>query len=613
MLDAQRDYGPHRQALWSDGDVALGHRLYRLLPEDTSDRQPLIGGGGRFALTADLRLDDRDGLARALGAAAPPRGAPDSQLLLAAIERFGAAILEELVGDYAVALWDAAERRLTLARDILGQRPLHYHAGSGFFAFASMPKGLHALEDIPRGPNEARLARFLALNPIVGGAGYYEGIRRVEPGHIIHVQDGRIESRRYWTPRRTTLLLPRFEDYREAFREQLDQAVRARLRGAGDLVATHLSAGWDSSSVTATAARLDRDRHILAFTSVPRPGSEAPALGRGLANEGEIAAETAAMHPNVEHRLVPGAAASPIAELDLHHRLFDKPMTNLCNLVWLTEIRRQAQAAGARVLLTGENGNWTVSAAPYSLLADLIRERRWGAWLHEARALAAKRRMRLRGIAAKSFGPWLPSWLWNLGGGLSSRAETSAYAALHPDLARAMEQELEKEEIGSAWRPRDNFAATLQAFRHYDFGELRKGTLAGWGIDERDPTADRRLIEFCLSLPIEMLLKDGERRPLAHAALSDRLPRALLDETRKGYQAADWHEGMTRHRSEISQLLDRIAADPVAARLLDLESLRRWLRDWPSGGWEKPEVMARYRGALLTALSAGHFILAARG
>src|SRR6185503_20238639 len=149
----------------------------------------------RFALVADLRLDDREGLARRIGAASPPPDAADSALLLAAIERFGAGILQELVGDYAVALWDAAERRLILARDILGQRPLHYHAGPGFFAFSSMPKGLHALSKITRRPDEARLARFLALNPIVGGAGYYEGIRRVEPGHILFVQEGRIDSR----------------------------------------------------------------------------------------------------------------------------------------------------------------------------------------------------------------------------------------------------------------------------------------------------------------------------------------------------------------------------------------------------------------------------------
>jgi asparagine synthase (glutamine-hydrolysing) len=94
--------------------------------------------------------------------------------------------------------------------------------------------------------------------------------------------------------------------------------------------------------------------------------------------------------------------------------------------------------------------------------------------------------------------------------------------------------------------------------------------------------------------------------------LSARLPRTLLDETRKGYQAADWHEGMTRHRMEISQLIDGIAAYPAAARLLDIESLRRWLRDWPEGGWQRPEIMARYRGAMLTARSVGHFALATR-
>lgn len=150
---------------------------------------------------------------------------------------------------------------------------------------------------------------------------------------------------------------------------------------------------------------------------------------------------------------------------------------------------------------------------------------------------------------------------------------------------------------------------TVLALEHYDFGNFRKAALAGWGIDERDPTADRRLIEFCLSLPIDMLLKDGVRRPLARAALSDRLPAALLDQKSKGYQAADWHEGLSAHRAQIEGLIEEIAGNHLACSLLDIEALRSWVRNWPSGGWERLDVMARYRNALLAALSAGHFIL----
>ena len=65
------------------------------------------------------------------------------------------------VGDYAFVLWDGVRRALTLARDPLGRRPLHYYRGKDFFAFASMPKGLHALAEIPYAPDEERIAEYL--------------------------------------------------------------------------------------------------------------------------------------------------------------------------------------------------------------------------------------------------------------------------------------------------------------------------------------------------------------------------------------------------------------------------------------------------------------------
>ena len=144
-----------------------------------------------------------------------------------------------------------------------------------------------------------------------------------------------------------------------------------------------------------------------------------------------------------------------------------------------------------------------------------------------------------------------------------------------------------------------------------DWGEYRKGILGGWGVDKRDPTADPRLIDFCLNLPLDMLMKDGVRRPHARAALADRVAPAVLDERRKGYQGADWHEGLTADVGGVARLLDAMAADSTASRLIDVERLRRLVRSWPSGGWDDPRIIAEYRIGLLKALTAGHFILAA--
>jgi asparagine synthase (glutamine-hydrolysing) len=399
----------------------------------------------------------------------------------------------------------------------------------------------------------------------------------------------------------------------EAYRHELDEAVRRRLRGGGSVVAAHLSGGWDSSAVTATAARLaaGSGTRIVALTAVPRATQQAPRTR--FADEGPLAAATAALYPNVEHVLVPHPDRSPLPEFDRNVAAFDRPSFNPCNHVWLSAIRDRARAAGARVLLTGEIGNWTISASPNTLLADYLREGRWREWLREAVAMKRSGRARLRGIFANSFGPWIPEAVWQLLQPLSSAPDSAKLTALHPAFLASLTGEQRAFGVGHSRRPKDYFAYARNAFLlEMDFGQYRKGILGGWGIDKRDATADRRLIEFCLSLPLEMLLSGGERRPLARAALADRLPAEVLDARGKGYQGADWHEALTRDLPAIRALVEAIAADEAASSVVDVDWLRATVRDWPSQGWHERGVIGRYRIALLMGLAAGHFILSAR-
>lgn len=608
-IAAQSVYGT-RDSFARLADVAFAARLYPLLPEDEADRQPLVGGGGSLLLVADLRLDNRSELAGALGLD-PGEAAKlsDSALLLLALERWGEDGVERLLGDFAFALYDSRQDRLILARDPLGQRPLFWHRGDGFVAFSSMPSGLHALDPVPRRVDETNLVRFVGSLPRSGPESFYEGVERVEPGHAVIVTRAGTTRRRYWRPQRRELRFKRFEDYVEAYRAELDSAVARRLRGAGPLVAAHLSGGWDSNAIAATAARLTgrAGGRVIAFTHVPGDESGAAPFQR-IANEHELAAATARLHPNIEHVAMPSSGRSPIADLDRYEALFGRPVFNLCNHVWLSEIRTAARAAGARVLLSGEIGNWTISAAPNSLLADFLREGRFLAWSQAAFGLVRAGRARWRGVAASSFGPWLPDSLWRRISGFAWGAEASASEPVHPRLRAQVAEEQEALRLG---RPRNSFEDAAAALMTMDWGEHRKGILGGWGIDKRDPTADVRLIDFCLSLPLDMLLNGDERRPLARAALADRVAPAVLDQRRRGYQSADWHVGLTRDRHSIARLLEAMAADSTASSLIDVERLRELVRDWPAGGWDKPLTVAEYRIGLLKGLTAGHFVLAA--
>ena len=620
MLAAQVVYGPHGGAQWVDGGVALGRRLMRVLPEDAYDRQPLASGAGRYVLVADVRLDNRDELSEALRIPAPQaRSLCDAAILLAAIERWDESCLERIIGDYAFALWDGVRRRLLLARDPLGQRPLHYHRGNKFFAFASMPKGLHALADVPYAPDEDRIAEFLLLMPEAGTQSFFHGVERVEAGHVVTVMPTGLAARRHWRPSRGPIVLRRPEDYSEALRDLLDQAVRCRLRGTHD-VGSHLSGGFDSAAVAATAARLlaPSGRRVIAFTAVPRQGYEGPAPRNRIVDEGPYAAATAALYPNMEHVLIRSEGRCLLDDLDRWFFLVDRPVLNICNAGWQSSINDAARDRKLTVVLTGERGNMGLSYCGLELLPELVRSGRWLRLWREARALVALGRMRWRGVGAATFGPWCPAavWVWLNKMAHGSAFEVSDCTAIN--LRRLAELNLPARAhdcgVDLVYRPwNDGFAMRLWVLRRVDPGNYNKGILGGWCIDQRDPTADVRLLEFCLAVPTEQFLSGGKQRALAKRALIDRLPKLVLEEPRSGLQAADWHERLTAVRDRVTAELDRLDACMPAIRALDLPRLHRLVKNWPSGGWERDEVSGPYRFALLRGISTGHFLRRATG
>ncbi|MEA3035737.1 MAG: hypothetical protein QOH04_1502 [Sphingomonadales bacterium] len=610
MLKAQALYG-RADADWSDGVAALGRRLYPTLPEDRFDRGPATAANGRLALVADVRLDNRGEIEAALGLGGEAaRRTSDAALLLAALERWEEEALDRLVGDFAFALWDGKRRRLLLGRDYAGQRPLHFHRGPGFVAFASMPKGLHALPEIPYRLNQEAALGFLALMPENGPATLFEGVDRVEPGQIVAITSGGLAPRKYWQPRVDPIALKSPGDYQAAMRERIDLAVAACLRGAGDRVGAHLSAGLDSSAVAATAAMLLRpsDGRVVAYTAVPREGYDGPFVANTIGDEGALAAATAAMHPNIDHVLVRTTGRTPLDHLDRQFLLYERPVLNLCNATWADAINDDARARGLNVLLTGQMGNMSFSYAGMEHLPELLAR---GRLLRLAATAFALFRGGTRAgtIAAQTIGPFLPRPLWQAIGRLRGGGKGLADYSLIRAEEAALQARASRRGLDLSYRPRRDPAATrLWVLARTDPGTLNKGTLAGWGLDTRDPTADRRLMEFCLRVPAEQYLRGGMPRALARQGLADRLPDVVLNERLKGLQASDWHEGLTAARDVLAEEVEGLARSPAAAAAVDLERLKRLLADWPEGRWADKDVVQHYRLALLRGVSAGHFI-----
>jgi asparagine synthase (glutamine-hydrolysing) len=616
MLRAQQIYAPDAGVSRTAGEVALGRRLFRLTPEDRFDRAPEVHGSR--ILVADARIDNRSELADALGISpAELASLSDSALLMRALDRWDESAVDRLTGYFAFALWDGESRRLLLARDFLGHRPLHFHRGDGFFAFASMPKGIHALESVPVAPNQRMAADFLALMPDNGSETYFEGIEKVAPGHIAIVTGSGVETRRYWRPPEALLRLKSGEEYEEAMRERLDSAVAAQLRGVEHQVGAHLSGGLDSGTVAATAARLlaPGGGKVTAFTSVPREGYTG-GIRNAISDEGPLSAAIAALYPNMDQVLIRSGGRSPFSNLDRNFFLFERPVLNLCNEVWLEAIAEAAKQRGLKVLLGGALGNLSISYDGMQLLPQLLSR---GRLLRLGREIGGLLRTgtRVGTIASQTIGPFLPVSLWRTVQRLRGKpVGLHGYSAMNRDsvAAHGVAERAAERGLDLSYRPRSDPVETrLWAIDRVDPGNYVKGWLGGWGIDMRDPTSDQRLIEFCLSVPAEQFLAGGIPRSLARRAFADRLPAEVVRERRKGYQAADWHEGLAAGLDDLRMEVERFAEIEETTDALDTRRLAGLAQNLPEGGWHDDLVTGNYRLALMRGVSAGHFIRKAAG
>lgn len=590
MLAALRLHGRDGEGFWDGGDVALGFRQTILHAEDRADRQPLTGGGGRFKLVFDGRIDNREDLACALALPSErARDWPDSAYVLAAFEKWGEDCVPHLLGDFAFAVWDAEERALFLARDHFGKRPLVYFANERFFVFASMPSALLTNVDVPHEIDEDTLIRELTSQSRLTDRTFFRGVFQIAPAHSFCVGSKGMSSKRYWYLENVRDI--RFKcdrDYVDSFRECLDTAVSCCLRTIHP-IGSHLSSGWDSSSVTATAAIVlaRSNQRLSAFTHVP-PKNWAPrAEVRGqIDDEGAIATAVAALYPNIDHVLVPGPPAWNFDGLDAWAQYFERPRSDVTNAGWYDSLHHLARERGIRVMLTGMGGNHSISYAGLDVPGSLLRQGKLVALVRELIALRAAGRS-IRNISGVTLAPLFTdtvwSWIERSLGRPDARSRAVGIASAEVTASPDWKWKAKSGELG----PSNLHRATrrqrmIHRSRTFDFSRIFSGSLAAWDLQHRDPATDRRIVEFCYAIPDDQYFRDGNTKWLMRRAMTGVLPNSLLTESRRGLQGADWPDTALDYRSNFERELDLAQANPVLAKLLNYSHARSLLNDWES-------------------------------
>jgi asparagine synthase (glutamine-hydrolysing) len=607
MLKALSIYGRDDCAQYNSRLFAMGRCLIRLLPEDIFDQQPLFADGVS-AMVADVRLDHREELGRALGFSSQRAAAmADSDMVLAAWQRWREECVEHLSGAFSFAVWNQQEQHLFLARDHTGERPLVYASAANCFAFASMPKGLHPLSFVGSEIDEEYVARYLMLVNTSTERTIFRNIQSLPPGCALSIHRDKKKLWRHWqTDHLPELRLGSPEEYLDCFREKFDQAVRVRLRTPGG-VGAQLSGGLDSGAVAATAARLLGDTEITCFTAVPRSTFKSPGSATHFHNEGEAAADVAALYPNMRHVLVDSSATSFLDILDHNNNLYDHPCYGPSNEVWSNAIMERAREAGITVLLNGSCGNSTLSYEGIAALSVWFRSGQWGTLAQVAWKLRKMRSASVRLLVRHAVWPSLPFWLRRMTDP-HMRSFSLDYTPLNPEIAQRAD--LQRDALRDLNRTTPDGRTMLRTMLEYgDVSETNIASQGGWQLDYRDPTFDRRVVEFCLTVPLEEFLRGGQMRSLARRAMVGRLPATTLSRTMRGRQSADWYLNLEGVRGRMATELERLQGSPLASRMLDLARMRGLIENWPSSGFERPDVICSHHITLTRGFSVGKFLL----
>jgi asparagine synthase (glutamine-hydrolysing) len=354
--------GPDSCGTFVEDSVALAARRLSIIDLESGD-QPVGNEDGRIQVVQNGEIYNyrelRERLERS-GHTFSTQG--DTEVLVHLYEERGPAFVEDLRGMFAIALWDRLERRLVLARDRFGIKPLYYRIAGGTLSFASELKALLRQPGVSRELDLDAIEAYLAFNSIPAPLTIFREARKLPPGHLLLCEGGEPKLRRYARPRPVAASRERTEspaELAEELRERLRDSVRAHL--VSDVpVGVLLSGGIDSSALAAIAARESTYR-VSTFSI----GFEERSF-----NELEQARRVAQLYGTDHHELI--VRPDAVELLPRLAEVFDEPFADSSALP--TYLVSQLAAGSVKVALSGEGAD-ELFGGYYTYVADTLAPR----------------------------------------------------------------------------------------------------------------------------------------------------------------------------------------------------------------------------------------------
>lgn len=552
--------GPDDAGLWIGGAVGLGHRRLSIIDLSPSGRMPMFNETGSIAAVFNGEIYNfktlRDELS---GTGHVFKSKTDSEVVVHAYEQWGTDCFRRFDGMFAIAVWDRAARRLVLARDIAGEKPLYFAHAHDHVRFASTPKALLAFRNARNDINAKALRTYLELGYVPAPLCIFAGMAKVEPGAFVVIEPERPpRSARYWTLKtRAGSTKMTEDDATDHLQSVLRAAVRSRLVADVPLGA-FLSGGVDSSLIVAMMAEAGKDVRSFTIGFQERAWDESEYAHR------------VAKHLGVENTVSILTPADVLRELPAVSEAFDEPMADSSVLPSLAVARLARRHV--TVALTGDGADEAFGGYRYYSAVRLfetisqfvpraVRQEvaRRSGWMRSERLERALQRVAADDAAAY-FGR-SGFYRGATAGGAARRVINDA------ELDTPVEQR-----VAAEVRQLHGMRAT-EAALHWDAShtlpdawlmKVDRTTMAV-SLEARAPFLARSVLETAFALPLDARVRVRERKVVLRRLLARYLPADLIERPKQGFAppVRSWFEKELASELRARLTFERMACFPV--------------------------------------------------
>lgn len=582
MIQSLHHRGPDASGIHISGDCGLAHARLSIIDLHTGD-QPMSNEDGTIWVVFNGEIFNYLELRKTLqGRGHQFRTSSDTETIVHAYEEYGDAFVAHLNGQFAVALWDDNQRRLVLARDRAGIRPLFYAERNGRLAFASEVKALKPVLPGGLSLDPESVAQVFSLWSNVDQRTPFHGIHSLPPGHVLTIDQGRTSLQRYWSWSPTSDAMPEsgsVADTTEALRELLIDAVRLQLR-ADVPVGAYLSGGLDSSGIVAL---------IRNFSNTP-VRTFSVTFGDAEFDESRHQ-QTMIKHLETEHTSI-HCQTTDIGTL--FPRLIEQIETPILRtapvpLMMLSEL---AHNSGLKVVLTGEGADEVFGG--YDLFKEAQIRRFW------ARQPQSTSRPQLltrlypylkhspvaqAGMATVFYGHDLGSVTdafyshrprWRTGSRLWRFFNADLRSSLgnfdpSSDLASSLPANFDH------WRPvqRDQFVEAQTLLAGYLLSSQGDRVSMANSVESRYPFLDHRVIQFGMNLRDRFKIRGLREKAILREALRPLLPETIVERSKQPYRAPDSQSFFVNGRP-LDYVQDLLSSEKVRDQgLFDPQAVQR--------------------------------------